>query len=128
MRLLLVALALANGHHSLPAFAGCVPDAPQVRPSALLVTCADGTFFLAGLKWSRWGPDQAIAAGTAGRNSCVPDCRRGRVTARRIVVRLYRARICRNGRREFTRFTFTFVGGTHGATFKSPFYSGNGCP
>ena len=50
------------------------------------------------------------------------------VTGRSVVVRLFRARVCNDGQREFTRFTFTFAGGAHGATFKSPFYSGTGCP
>ncbi len=127
-RVLLIALALANGHRSLPAFAGCLPNAPQVRPSALLVTCTDGSFFLAGLKWSRWGLADAVASGTATRNDCVPTCRFGHLTGRRVVVRLYRPRTCRNGVREFTRFAFTFAGGERGGTFKSPFYSGAGCP
>ena len=35
---------------------------------------------------------------------------------------------CSNGRREFTRLMFTYVGGGRGATLKSPFYTGRGCP
>lgn len=128
IRVLLVAGALASSHHSLPAFAGCLPTEPQVRPSALLVSCADGTLFLAGLHWSRWDRTEAIASGTATHNDCVPTCRFGRLTGRRVVVRLYRARTCRNGEREFTRFTFTFARGAPAETFKSPFYSGAGCP
>ena len=128
IRALFVAAALAGSHRSLPAFAGCLPTAPQVRPSAFLVNCADGTLFLAGLRWSTWGREEARATGVARRNDCVPDCPSGRLTSRRVAVRLYRARTCRNGRREFTRFTFAFAGGVQGGTFKSPFYSGAGCP
>lgn len=128
IRALVIAAALTGSHRSLPAFAGCLPTAPQVRPSAFLVNCADGTLFLAGLRWSTWGRDEARATGVARRNACVPDCRTGRLTSRRIAVRLYRARTCSNGRREFTRFTFTYLGAAESSTFKSPFYSGAGCP
>jgi len=128
IRALLIAAALVPSHRSVPAFAGCIPNAPQVRPTALLINCADGTLFLGGLVWSRWDRSEALAAGTATRNDCTPTCRFGRMTSRRVVVRLYRARTCRNGRREFTRFMFTYAGGARGATFKSPFYSGSGCP
>ncbi|HEY2072469.1 MAG TPA: hypothetical protein VGG88_02715 [Gaiellaceae bacterium] len=123
IRTLLIVAALASSHRSLPAFAGCLPSAPQVRPSALLVSCPDGTLFLAGLQWSRWDRNEARATGVAGRNDCVPDCRSGRVKGHPVVVRLYRARTCSNGRREFTRMTFT-----GGPVLKSPFYSGAGCP
>jgi hypothetical protein len=127
MRVLLVALALASGHRSLPAFAGCLPDAPQVRPSALLVSCADGSFFLGGLRWTKWSRDEARATGTATRNDCTPTCGFGHLTGRPVVVRLYRARVCSNGRREFTRFLLTFVG-ARPTSLRSPFYSGKGCP
>jgi len=128
IRALLIAAALGSSHQSVPAFAGCLPAAPQVRPTALLVSCADGTFFLGGLVWSRWDRTEARAGGVATHNDCTPTCRFGHLSSRRIVVRLYRARTCRNGRREFTRFMFTYVGGGRGSTFKSPFYSGRGCP
>ena len=128
IRALLIAAALVPSHRSVPAFAGCLPNAPQVRPTALLVSCADGTFFLGGLVWSRWDPTEALAGGVATHNDCTPTCRFGHMSSRRVVVRLYRARTCRNGQREFTRFMFTYVGGGRGATFKSPFYSGSGCP
>lgn len=119
---LLVAAALGSSHRSLPAFAGCLPDAPQVRPTALLVSCADGRVFLGGLVWSRWDQTEALATGTETTNDCSPTCRFGHLHGRRTTVRLFRARTCSNGRREFTRFA---VGGV---TFKSPFYSGRGCP
>jgi hypothetical protein len=128
IRVVLIAAALASSHRSLPAFAGCLPTSPQVRPSAFLVNCADGTLFLAGLRWSRWDREAALAAGVARRDDCIPDCRSGRLTSRRVIVRLYRPRMCSNGVREYTRFMFTYVGSTDGATFKSPFYSGIGCP
>jgi hypothetical protein len=128
IRALLIAAALGSSHRSVPAFAGCLPDAPQIRPTALLVSCADGTLFLGGLVWSRWDRSEALAAGVATRNDCVPTCRFGHLLSRRVVVRLYRTRTCRNGRREFTRFMFTYAVGASGETFKSPFYSGTGCP
>jgi hypothetical protein len=127
IRALVIAAALGSSHHSLPAFAGCVPAAPQVRPAALLVTCDDGRLFLAGLTWARWDRSEARATGVARRDDCVPDCRFGHLTSRNVTVRLSRPRTCGNGTREFTRFTFTYAGGEQ-TTLKSPFYSGTGCP
>jgi hypothetical protein len=120
---LLIAAALGAPHQSVPAFAGCLPNDPQVRPTALLISCPDGKIFLGGLVWSRWGQTDALAQGVEATNECSPTCRFGRTRSHRVAVRLFRARTCSNGRREFTRLT---VSGS--VTFKSPFYSGNGCP
>jgi len=128
IRALLIAAALLPSHRSVPAFAGCIPNAPQVRPTALLINCTDGTLFLGGLVWSRWDRAEALAGGVATRNDCAAGCRFGHLSSRRVVVRLYRPRTCSNGRREFTRLMFTYVGGGRGATLKSPFYTGRGCP
>ena len=99
-----------------------------MKPTALLINCADGTLFLGGLVWSRWDRAEALAGGVATRNDCASACRFGHLSSRRVVVRLYRPRTCSNGRREFTRLMFTYVGGGRGATLKSPFYTGRGCP
>jgi hypothetical protein len=134
IRALLIAAALVSSHASVPAFAGCLSlsDA-QIRPSALLVACGDGNFFLAGVKWTRWDLREADGSGSGHQNDCTPDCARGNFHTYRVSVRLFRPRTCSNRRREFTRFTFRFVskdpsGAANGATFKSPFYTGKGCP
>ena len=84
IRALLIAAALGSSHQSVPAFAGCLPAAPQVRPAALLVSCADGTFFLGGLVWSRWDRTEALAGGVATHNDCTPSCRFGHMSSRHV--------------------------------------------
>lgn len=132
IRAVVIALALGTAHHSVPVFAGCGPETPQVRPSSLLVTCSGWNFLLAGLFWSRWNSTQADAKGVGLVNDCSPDCRNGRFHDYPVTVRLSRPRTCSNGRREFTRFALRFVRavpiGQRNTSFKSPFYSGAGCP
>jgi hypothetical protein len=134
IRALLIATALGASHHSVPAFAGCLSlGEAQVRPSALLVACTDGNLFLAGVKWTRWDQREADGSGSGHQNDCTPDCGRGHFDTYRVSVRLFRPRTCSNGRREFTRFTFRPAskrssGVANGGTFKSPFYTGKGCP
>ena len=125
--------AAAGAAPRLPLFAGCSSSAPTLRPRSILVACGDGNFFTTGLTWSRWGITDAVAAGTGHQNDCTPDCARGRFRLYPVDVRLWRPETCVDGRREFTRFSYRFVGNkpagvVRGDTLKSPFYRGAGCP
>jgi hypothetical protein len=118
---------------SVPSFAGCSAAAPQIRPTSILVACGDGNFFLTKIKWSKWNETSAAAIATGHQNDCKPSCADGHFSLYQVAVVLSRPRTCRNGRHEFTRFTFRFVsrkppGVLRGGTFKSPFYRGSGCP
>jgi hypothetical protein len=129
-------LGLASSIHaagSMPSFAGCFGAAPQIRPTSILVACGDGNFFLTGIKWSNWSTTSAAAVATGHQNDCKPFCAGGHFSLYRVAVGLSRPRTCRNGRSEFTRFTYRFLsrkppGVVRGGTFKSPFYRGSGCP
>jgi hypothetical protein len=97
------------------------------------VACGDGNFFLTSMRWSYWTTAEASAVATGHQNDCKPFCAAGHFHAYRVAVRLSRPETCRNGTREFTRFTFRFVsskpaGVARSGTFKSPFYRGTGCP
>lgn len=125
--------ALAAGSPVVPSFAGCFGTAPQVRPASIVVACGDGNFFLTRLKWSSWNATAAAGLATGHQNDCKPYCAAGHFHLYLVSVHLSRPENCRNGRREFTRFTFRFVSSkpphvARGGTFKSPFYRGNGCP
>jgi hypothetical protein len=117
----------------LPSFAGCFGTAPKVRPASVVVACRHKNFFLTGLKWSRWTTTGATARGTGHQNDCTPNCAAAHFHLYHVRVRLFRPETCKNGQREFTRFTYHFVARKPpsvalGRTFESPFYRGNGCP
>src|SRR5215467_8856901 len=53
----------------------CIHEA--FKPHHITITCADGNFFLSGLKWSQWGRKTAAGKGTANINDCMPFCAQG---------------------------------------------------
>ncbi len=52
----------------------CGLGTPKVRPKTLVLACADANAMAVALKWSQWGPNQAVATGTYTWNLCVPYC------------------------------------------------------
>lgn len=100
---------------ALPAVASPIP-APDscggnqaVRPS-LVSFCGDGNFYLTNLKWSRWTASSAAATGQAHQNDCNPFCAAGNFHTYRVVVDLSRVVTCPNGRHEYSRLSYRFVG------------------
>jgi len=45
-----------------------------VRPTSLIVTCADANRYVAGITWTNWGAPSATARGTLRWNDCSPTC------------------------------------------------------
>jgi hypothetical protein len=45
-----------------------------VRPSSLIVACADAGMALVGLHWTNWGGAVAHATGTLQEKQCIPSC------------------------------------------------------
>jgi hypothetical protein len=116
-----------------PSFAGCFASTPKIRPPSILVACGDGNFFIARINWASWTATAASGAGVGHQNDCTPDCARGRFHLYRVSLRLYRPQRCPNGRIEFTRFRWSFVGAkpsnvSRTGTEKSPFYISARCP
>lgn len=64
----------------------------RVRPSQIVLTCADGNARLERLRWSTWGRRTARARGLLVMNDCVPYCARGHFRRYRASVVLYRPR------------------------------------
>jgi len=93
---------------ALPVLGGCT-GSRLVRPSSISF-CGDGSFYLTSLTWSRWSPSGAAATGRAHENNCTPSCAFGHFTVYRVEVGLARAVPCSNGRREYTRLYYRFVG------------------
>jgi hypothetical protein len=117
---------------SLPSFAGCFASRPKIRPPSILVACGDGNFFIARIKWVSWTASIASGAGVGHQNDCAPDCARGHFHLYRVSLRLYRPEHCADGRTEFTRFRWSFVGAKppnvlRAGIEKSPFYISARC-
>lgn len=94
----------------LPAFGGCSASEPYVRPRDILVACGDGGQWLFGIRWSSRTGTQALGRGTLSQNLCVPYCAVGKRVNFRVSVRLFRPRVCFNGRTEFTRMARRLLG------------------
>lgn len=120
MRALLAALAVsllaATAAQAAPApgFLGCKgftsPHAkPSVRPSSIVVACADAGFYFTKLKWSAWQPRSASATGLANQNDCTPNCAAGRFHTYRARIRLSAPAAC-HGHRVFMRIAWTYTG------------------
>ncbi len=52
------------------------PGKQQVRPSQIVLACADGNAYLSGLHWTTWG-SAAYGTGTWRINDCTPYCAKG---------------------------------------------------
>jgi hypothetical protein len=64
---------------------------PQVRPSAMILTCADANDVLTGLHWVSWGTGAAFATGIERINNCTPYCAAGKFINYPVLVDLWRA-------------------------------------
>jgi hypothetical protein len=98
----------ANGSSPLPVL-GNVAGSPLTRPSSLSFG-GDGNFYLTGLRWSSWKMTAASAVGKAHENDCVPFCAEGHFHVYSVSVSLSRAELCSNGRVEYTRISYRFLG------------------
>jgi hypothetical protein len=64
---------------------------PEVRPSAMILTCADANDVLTGLHWVSWGTSAAFATGIEQINDCTPYCAAGKFINYPVLVDLWRA-------------------------------------
>jgi hypothetical protein len=64
---------------------------PHVRPSAMILTCADANDVLTGLHWVSWGTGAAFATGIEQINDCTPYCAAGKFINYPVLVDLWRA-------------------------------------
>ncbi|GAA2812281.1 hypothetical protein [Saccharopolyspora taberi] len=79
------AVALASGEDS--AVRDCAGQS-LVRPSEIVLTCADGNAVVRGIDWDSWGSAQASGLGTAEINDCEPSCADGESRPERVRVTL----------------------------------------
>lgn len=99
--------AAASRLPRLPGSRGCVLD-PVVRPSTILLSCADGNAYLGKLTWSNWGAMTATGSGAFYLNSCKPYCAAAKITRRTAVNVVASAPAVVAGQLVFTRLAVTY--------------------
>lgn len=81
----------------------------QVRPSAIIIACADDNLSLTRLRWSSFGGTTAHGSGEYYVNDCTPDCAAGRFHSYPIELVLTRAKRCPDGRDDYRSATISFT-------------------
>jgi hypothetical protein len=85
----------------------------EVRPSKLILACADANFYATVLRYRSYGGAVAVAQAVSHRNTCEPNCASGRFVSRAATVRLSAIKRC-DGRFYYTMAT---VSGTPSTTW-----------
>src|SRR5262245_13276300 len=49
----------------------------QVKPTSIILTCADGGLQVKDITWNTWNQQGASGEGTAWANDCTPNCAQG---------------------------------------------------
>lgn len=87
---------------------------PKVRPSLIILTCADAKLGVKMKHWTHWNGHNGAGKGVVFANTCDPDCASGgwRYYPAKVKVTKPRKRTCngRKGLRMFTRIKFDWRG------------------
>jgi hypothetical protein len=89
-----------------------IPDCAgqAVAPSLMTLSCADGNYGLAGMKWQNWGAATTRGSGTARANDCTPNCAAGKIQNFPVVATTSAIRTCRSGRKQYTQLVLNYSG------------------
>jgi hypothetical protein len=102
------ASATAAGHPT--ALPNCLGK-PTVRPTAIVLACADANFGVKKLAWIGWGGARAAATGVAYANDCKPYCAAGHFHNYAAIIVVDGAQKC-GAVTEYRRLTIAFAGPT----------------
>ena len=83
----------------------------QVRPTEVILRCADANAALVNLRWQDFGGATAHARGTYAFNDCSPSCVAGTVHSYPVALVFSRARRCPDGRRDYRRVVGRYSSG-----------------
>lgn len=83
----------------------------QVRPSSIVVACADDGIQLTKLHWASFGGTTAGAVGTYHVNLCTPNCAAGRFASFPVRVTLANASLCKDHYDDYRTAHITFTAG-----------------
>lgn len=92
----------------LPTGVGCEAHS-QVRPSQVVLSCADDNSYFGSIHWASWSPTSATGTGRFMLNPCSPNCAESTVADRGTVRLVASAPSSSNGRRAFTRLRVTRI-------------------
>ena len=79
-------VSAASDPARLPAGTACHPAA-QIRPSTVVLSCADDNVYVGRITWSAWSEEEADGVGQYTYNTCSPDCAGGVFLSVRVTVR-----------------------------------------
>jgi hypothetical protein len=73
----------------------------QLRPTSIVITCADANTELIRLRWSTFGGPTASGTGDYAYNDCTPDCAAGHVHSYPVTVVLSSPKRCPDGHTDY---------------------------
>lgn len=98
----------------------------SIRPSSIILACADANWFVKRLHWRSWGVDRAAGSGVFHFNDCIPNCSEGTFRFRHGRIALTGRRWCAQTRVwVFTRAAIIYGHAWHGHV---RFSAGLACP
>ena len=77
-------------------------SAARVRPTTLIIACADANLYVSSITWSNWGGARASARGVLRWNDCTPTCVAGHWHRRAVNFKATTIK-SRNGESLYTR-------------------------
>ena len=80
----------------------------EVKPTDLVLACADANSMLTDLKWSGWSNGRAKGVGTYEVNDCQPTCVAGKTRSYPVRVKLDQPKV-QEGKRVFTRLVVAYA-------------------
>ena len=109
------AAATASGAAAASGGARVVGDCvhSQVRPSMVVLFCADANAALTHLRWSKFGGATARATGDYAFNDCKPYCAAGKVHSYPVTAVFSRPRRCPDGRRDYRVLVAAYASATN---------------
>ncbi len=84
---------------------------PKLKPANVILACGDASLGATNVVWSTWTRKKAVGAGTGQLNDCKPDCARGKTKTAPMQLRASKPHTCSNGRRIFTKVSYTWTSG-----------------
>jgi hypothetical protein len=83
----------------------------KFKPANVILACGDASLGATNVVWSGWGQKAAVGTGTGQLNDCKPNCAQGKTKTGPMSLRASKVRTCSNGRRIFTKLSYTWTSG-----------------
>jgi hypothetical protein len=83
---------------------------PIVKPTEVVLACADAGFSVSHILWTGWGSPFAAGVGVAAVNECSPSCAVGRFKNYQMVLLASGRQSCPDGQVAYAKVTYSFIG------------------